>query len=283
MFRLSYKSVDGHLCRPTNARVGPAHGRHIETEEEDYFNADDDEDNDFVPTISSQRARGQAPASPMKALKRKRQAAALSNIMKVFRSPNLTPMRTSSLDLLADYNEDEDDLGETGIADDDLHSPLRSLLPSSQSKTLSKSTMSTKLSMPAGPRLTRRPTSPSSPPVRSSPDDDEDNLLESLVRSKHPRSSPTGTSSNLGMAPVRLNEKRRRDDDDDGLERLSRAKKPDLGFEKDEAKTSGRTGSTKIGDDPPKKIKLKFGAASLTMASSPVPSEPGAAKDGDTG
>jgi protein phosphatase 4 regulatory subunit 3 len=273
------------LRRRTDARIWPGQGPRIETEEEDYFNADDDEDDEFVPAISSQWARGQAPASPMRTLKRKRRSATMSNIMKVLRPPNLMQMRKSSLDILVDYNEEGDDLSDSGVVEDDPLSSLRSLLPSALSKNPSKTSLPSSLSIPASPRSTHRPPTPPVRPLTN--DDDEDNLLESLVRSKPHRSSSAGMSSKLTMGPIRLSEKRRREDeDDDGLlERLSRAKRSDFGFEKDGSMTGGRTGSTKMGDDPPKKIKLKFGNTSLGMASSPstpAPSEPGA-KDGDTG
>ena len=127
------------------------------------------------------------------------------------------------------------------------------------------------------------------PPRRPSLDDDEDNLLEALVRSKDSRSLlsiATPKTPDLGLGPRRPSEKRQREEDDDELlERLaSKAKRPDLRAEKVLALSGGR--GSKPGDDPPKKIKLKFGLTSLGAASaSPpavTPSETGA-KDGDTG
>ena len=90
----------------------------------------------------------------------------------------------------------------------------------------------------------------------------------------------------LGLGSMRPTGKRRRDDDDEELlERLaSKAKRADLGVEKVLIGTGGRAGS-KPGDDPPKKIKLKFGLTSLgARPTSPslAPTETGA-KDGDTG
>jgi protein phosphatase-4 regulatory subunit 3 len=83
---------------------------------------------------------------------------------------------------------------------------------------------------------------------------------------------------------MRPSGKRRRDEEEDGLlERLSKTKKVDFGEQKGGPGRIG--GTTKRGDDPPKKMKLKFGAASLAVVSpspSTVPSDPGA-KDGDTG
>jgi protein phosphatase-4 regulatory subunit 3 len=260
--------------------VWPGQARHIEAEEEKYFNADDDEDDEFVPAISSQGARGQAPPSSVNR-KRKRRAAPLS-IMKALRSS--PPTRGPSL---VDYNDDDDDVRESGVADDDSILSLRSLSPSS-AKASSRTPLMPSVSITSHPKLVHRHASASPPPrpsssSSSSTDDDEDNLLESLVRSKPSRPS-LAMSSKFGMGVSRASEKRRRDQEDEGLlEHLIKSKKPDLGFDKSRVGTSGRVGSAKSGDDPPKKIKLKFGATSFSLASSsPAPSEPGA-KDGDTG
>jgi protein phosphatase-4 regulatory subunit 3 len=89
------------------------------------------------------------------------------------------------------------------------------------------------------------------------------------------------------IGPIRPGEKRRRDDDDDDDElmvRLSKVKRPDVGMQKEKAGFGG-VGRTKNGDDLPKKIKVKFGTGSLTVASSPSTpaSSKTSAKDGDTG
>ncbi|KAI0050231.1 DUF625-domain-containing protein [Auriscalpium vulgare] len=98
-------------------------------------------------------------------------------------------------------------------------------------------------------------------------EDEDDRALEALV------AKPAAA-----FAPLRP-EKRRRDDDDDEmtLERLvTKAKRPSIG---------GGAGAAKLGDDGPKKIKLKFGAAGMAVAAAaaaPPRSEPGT-KDADTG
>jgi protein phosphatase-4 regulatory subunit 3 len=242
----------------------------LEAEEEDYFNADDDED--FIPSIAAPLfPRGQSPSPPLHSLKRKRRTGL--NISSGLR-PALTPPRTPPMGSLVDY-EDEDlvsiDDG-TGSSGNDLSLPKRSLSPNVLSS----------------PRLSNRQVSPSIPPQRPFLDDDEDNLLEALVRPKGRRPSPsivTPKVPNLGLGPMRPTGKRRRDDDDDELlERLSsKAKRPDLGAEKVLVGTGGRAGS-KPGDDPPKKIKLKFGLTSLGVAPTlPSLSSETGAKDGDTG
>ncbi|KAJ8472983.1 hypothetical protein ONZ45_g16467 [Pleurotus djamor] len=70
---------------------------------------------------------------------------------------------------------------------------------------------------------------------------------------------------------MRPSEKRRRDDeDDDGLPgRLSKMKTQD---QAKDAPSLASTGRTKPGDDPPKKIKLKFGLGSVAVVQSPSPS-----------
>lgn len=144
---------------------------------------------------------------------------------------------------------------------------------------------------PASPKLSHRQvpvaSSTGPPPKRTTNgDDDDDNLLEALARSKSRPQSP-GPGMMASMESLRPSEKRRRGDDDEDDElmaRLRKLKKPDLEAQK-ERFGFGSIGRPKNGDDPPKKIKVKFGATSLVVASShstPVASETGA-KDGDRG
>lgn len=247
----------------------------LEVEEEDYFNADDDDDDFVTPIATPLFPRGQAPSPPLNLLKRKRRTGI--NIATGFR-PTLTPPRTPPIGSLVDYHDDDDDLGDmhdiTTAPGHDLSLPKRSPSPN----------------LLSSPRLQNRRVSPSMPSQRSSEDDDEDNLLEALVRPKDHSPSPsivTPKVPDLGLGLMRPTGKRRRDDDDDELmERLAnKTKRPDLGAEKVLVGTAGRAGS-KPGDDPPKKIKLKFGLTSLgaapTSPASAPPSKP-SAKDGDTG
>jgi len=244
-----------------------------EVEEEDYFNADDDDD--LIPSIAAPLiSRGQAPSPPLNLLKRKRRTGL--SISSGFR-PTLTPPRTPPIGSLVDYEDEDEDLGSLAFTGDmtpghDLSLPKRSPSPNVLSS----------------PRLTNRQVSHSiPPPQRPSPDDDDDdNLLEALVRPKDRSPSPsivTPKVPDLGLGPMRPTGKRRREDDDNELlERLaSKAKRPDLGAEKVLIGTGGRAGS-KPGDDPPKKIKLKFGLTSLGAAPT-LPSSEAGAKDGDTG
>lgn len=234
----------------------------IEAEEEDYFNADDD---DEISPVTPLFPRGQAPSPPMNSLKRKRRTGL--NISTGFR-PTITPPRTPPIGSLVDYEDEEDD---------------------QSGQVMLGANASASLDPLSSPRLSNRQITPPIPPRRPSPDEEEDDLLESLVRSKGSSPLPTivtPTTPDISMGGMKPGEKRRREDDDDELlERLaSKAKRPDLGTKVFAA--SGRAGS-KPGDDPPKKIKLKFGLTSLgaTPSSSPssmTPSEVGV-KDGDTG
>jgi protein phosphatase-4 regulatory subunit 3 len=185
------------------------------------------------------------------------------------------PLRTPILGSLVDYDDEEDTNQD--------ESSSKSVPPqSSSSQPLSPETP------PPSPKLAHRqvPTIPSSgpPPIRNPKDEDEeDNLLEALVRPRARSQSPSPPV--MTMVPLKPLEKRRRNDDDDDelLDRLRKSKKPVLGSLKQGAVVAGRT---KNGDDPPRKIKVKFGAASL-MVASPTSSLTTTTdidvKDGDTG
>ncbi|KAJ6515393.1 component of IIS longevity pathway SMK-1-domain-containing protein [Mycena sanguinolenta] len=243
----------------------PGQGRTLDAEEEDYFNADDDED--YIPPISQQQwvrslVGGGARGSPMPStLKRKRRVGAIGSALAALQ-PNISIRKPSpSLgQLMMDYGDDEDDLlGASATA------------PSSSDAASSSN-------------------GPLSPPPKRAPDeDDEDNMLEALVRGKTPAARPSTPTPGA----VRSGEKRRRsdgddDEDDEMLERLTKAKKPDLGTQKGAGGAGGMvTRSAKLGDDPPlKKLKMKFGLGSSVLGSSPsTPSSDSknGAKDGDTG
>ncbi len=117
-----------------------------------------------------------------------------------------------------------------------------------------------------------------SPPKRVSKEveDEEDAVLESLVRGRTPSPSPSPRPEpTLSPPPARLGEKRRRgdgdDDDDELLSRLTRQKKQQLTAlaSKQQHQQQQKTGVAvdsvsagtrqKNGDDPPKKIKVKIG------------------------
>ncbi|KAJ7639366.1 component of IIS longevity pathway SMK-1-domain-containing protein [Roridomyces roridus] len=239
--------------KPPDSRW-PGQGRAQDAEEEDYFNADDDND-DYIPPISQQQWVRSLPGagrggSPLPSLKRKRRVSAMGAALGAFQ-PNLTPPRSPSPSLgqLMDYGDDDEDLGA-------IDAELRLATTAQESSD-----------------------PPPLPLKRAADDDDEDNMLEALVRGKTPSSRPPTPG------PPRAGDKRRRsegeeEEDDEMLERLTKAKKPDLGAQKGGAAAVVK--ATKLGDDPPlKKLKLKFGLGSAVLASS-TDSKNGA-KDGDTG
>jgi len=235
--------------------------RRVDVDEESYFNGDDDDDDDDGATPGPHPA----PTSPLPTLispplsrfqfgqKRRRQ-----------RAPGI-PLRT-------------------GLAGVTPRAPA-----------------------PATPiHLPRTP--PISALVEYGEDDDqssdpEDALLESLV-SKTPASAvaaagtPISTTSTLsspispnaaaaaagigggsgGFLPLRPEKRRRAEEDEDemGLERLVAGK----------SKRPTKTGTTGGGEEAPKRIRLRFGTASLAAASPTPPTAArsgSGAKDGDTG
>lgn len=267
------------LERTPDGRQWPSQARLIELEEEDYFNGDDDDDDSYVPAIASQWVQTQT--SSLANQKRKRRAAVTSDT-RGYRPPNLAALRVPSIAGLVDYGDDDDDdtdLGPLGTINEE---PPDSSVSSPASKKDSLPGSPTVIRIPSSPKPIHRqvPSPAATPPRRAADDDEEDNILEALVRGKSGPPSPA--PSVLSFPPlggIRPGEKRRREEEDDGLlERLSRPKKQDLG--------PGKEGlvkpKTNAPDEPPKRIKLKFGVAGLGVAPATLPSETGA-KDGDIG
>lgn len=287
--------------QPVKSLRDPRHmGRNIDVEEEDYFNAEDEESDNHTPLISPQvgsrdlydenppfispHLRGRSSPPAHTALKRKRRGAMVG---KGFRPQTLALPRTPPLKSLVEYrDEDEEDIGPP--------SPKVPSVPISKAATTASqrsSPLSPAADIPPSPRISHRQISSRPPPLpRRSSLDDEDNLLESLLRSKSiapsPSNAPPKASSKLSMPSIRLGDKRRREDDDDEqLDILvNKSKRPDLGSRKEPEPSSGRTNAVKSGEDPPKKFKLTLRSivTAVTQPSTPVPSEP-SAKDGDTG
>ena len=272
-----------HVRSHDRAWSGP--GRLLDLAEEDYFNAEDEDDN-VIPSISQQSWLKDSPLSSNNTGMKRKRRPGISSAPKGYRPP----LKTPQLGALVDYGEDDDELNTTTDADN--------LPQSSGSRSVSPDTKtSAQIKRPPSPAST--PTPPSSvqlsgpPPKRVVKDEnDEDNILEALVR--NPRSRPQSPLPGLG--PMRPAEKRRRveDDDDELFARLSKApKKSDLGNQKESA--TSIPGRAKNGDDPPgKKIKVRLGTVGLAVATAPVPeptiapgtcspSSEGGTKDGDTG
>ncbi|KAG6334864.1 hypothetical protein ID866_4224 [Astraeus odoratus] len=261
-------------------------GRTIDAEEEDYFNADDDDSDQPPPFISSPNLAGRS-ASVLSALKRRRRGALVASAKAAYRTQSLVIPRTPPLPALVDYGDEDDDV-EPSISDTRTGSPQESITVSPRDSPLSPG-----VDIPPSPRMSHRQiTRPSNIPRRRSLEED-DSILESLVRPK--TQTPSSPAADGTLVPkttlplVRLSEKRRRDEDEEEelLERLaSKPKRVDLGAQKDDDGVSGRVKvSTKQTDEPPKRMKVMFRPLSLATSQQPsslVPSETGA-KDGDRG
>jgi protein phosphatase-4 regulatory subunit 3 len=236
-----------HCFNRPNGRGWSSHDRAVDLAEEDYFNADDDED-ELLSTISQQWLRGSGSTSPLSAnntgMKRKR-CIGMGTQTKC-----RPPLRTPRLSALVDYEEDEEEYPSS----DQAVPPIQAI-PKSIPDPVSQPSPTPSINITT-------PTPSLSPGPLQKHDDDD--LSEALARPRIRLEAPA--SINL-MHP---SEKRRRtdDDDDDGLlERLAKSsKKPDPNNQKEAS-----TIRPKNGDDPPvaKKIKVKFGAVGLAVATSP--------------
>lgn len=316
-----------YLCRSTPNGVRRwGQGRLLEVEEEDYFNADDDED-EILPVLGSPslpRTTG-SPGPAANPPRRKRSRGSGIPIR-----PSRPPLssRTPPLGSLVDY-EDNDDLG--GISPIEEPStmtgpptsassgaPTRSaggLIPNLASFFSVSPVPSQQQQDPqTTPRFPHRPislstkiTSPISTPTVPSipgptPEDETDNVLDSLVFGTGPPSPSIAQSRpfELGVGIAGGMKRRREDEDEEMMERLvNKSKRPTV-FSKEKKLSHnegpGRIASTlgcKGSEDSrgggvltgivggAKKIKLKLTSSSTSNISS-SPSSTGA-KDGDGG
>jgi protein phosphatase 4 regulatory subunit 3 len=240
--------------------------RRIDLDEESYFNADDDEDEEegvapgphpaptpALPTLlSSSLARFQLNQ------KRRRQRVpgiplrtGLVNATQRAPAP-ATPIhlpRTPPIGSLVDYGDD----------DEQSSDPEDAIL---ESLVLSKQAPDAGASATAG-------TIPSTA-ATITPTTTTTTTMATI--------SGTGATGTGGFVPLRAEKRRRAEDDED-----------EMGFERlvsNKSKRPAKMGATGAGEEGPKRIRLRFGAASLAAASSTLPaaarSEPGV-KDGDTG
>lgn len=264
-----------HCFNRPDGRGWSSHSRALDLAEEDYFNADDDEE-ELLPTISQQWFRGTGATSPLLAnntgMKRKRRIG-MSSQTKGYRPL----LKTPRLSALVDYDEDEEECS----SNDQPTPSIQGTSPKSIPADDTPSSVPTHPNRSPGPQPSPTPTtnittptpslSSGPPPKRSPKAEDDDNLLEALARPRA-RSQASSPTPGISIGLMRPSEKRRRaDDDDDGddelLERLSKSssKKSDPNNQKE-----AFTIRPKNGDDPPaaKKIKVKFGAVGLAVASS---------------
>ncbi|KZT29424.1 DUF625-domain-containing protein [Neolentinus lepideus HHB14362 ss-1] len=248
-------------------------GRLLEAEEENYFNTDDEEEESTLLTSPFPRAQSTPPSG---GVKRKRLRGGPT--MRPARPPNTTPTRSPTpLGSLLDY--DDDDESTSGL----MEASTSQLGPASSLTSLSISRPMPEDDVPPSPTLSHRQI-----PARvfkpMEEEDETDRQLEALVSRGTSPGPPLLSFMTEPLTPKR----RREDEEDDGLlERLANkgAKRPNMGSVQKEEELSGRATTPKSAEDGPRKIKLKFGATGMAVASaslSPAPSE-ASAKDGDTG
>jgi protein phosphatase-4 regulatory subunit 3 len=268
-------------CRPLDNRGWPSQSRVLDSEEENYFNADDDDDG-FVPAISQAWSRGSGASSPMPTLKRKRRAPVIGPPPKGLRLQS----NPQALSRLSDYgDEDEEDESNPNWKSTQSHG-LFSAASSQEPLSPELTPSSVALSELSPGMKTINNNDGSSYLGRKTPPADEPSSLQqgaTAESSKSADGSGKRPSSQIDMAPntsrPQLRPKRQRvddDDDDELMARLTKSKRPDLGAQKAGGVMKLRP---KPGEDPaPKKFKLKIGKA---LAATP-PSE-ASAKDGDRG
>ncbi|KAF9450958.1 DUF625-domain-containing protein, partial [Macrolepiota fuliginosa MF-IS2] len=268
--------------KPLDTRPRPGHNRFLEAEEEDYFNADDDEDDVILPSISQQaRTHATAPTpagilSPGKilnanpninSLKRKRRGG-------VGGRGHRPPLKAPTLRPLVDYGEDEDE------------ESADSKQTQQDGATTGGTGSSPKLAPSPIPNTAGLAGGPPRRVPKEEEEDLEDTMLEALVRGRIPTPGPRPESPvpRLSPPPMRLGEKRRRtngddDDDDELLSRLTRSKKQQISGSIPQQQqlqikmgpmavdSMGVGSRQKNGDDPPKKIKVKIGGLGSALAS----------------
>ena len=268
-----------HCFNRLNGRGWSSHGRALDLAEEDYFNADDDEE-ELLPTISQQWLRGSGTTSPLSAnntgMKRKRRIG-MGTQTKGCRPP----LRAPRLSALVDYEEDDEEYPSNDQAVPSIQEAIPK--PISDPNRLPGSQPS------PTPSINITTPTPSLLPGPLQKYDDDDDLSEALARPRIRPQAPAPTSSSMRL--MRPSEKRRRtedDDDDELLERLAKSsKKADPNNQKEVF-----TIRSKNGDDPPvaKKIKVKFGAVGIAVATSlatsvdkAAPSSEASPKNGEIG
>jgi protein phosphatase-4 regulatory subunit 3 len=251
----------------------PLEMRRIDIDEESYFNGDDDDDDEGVapgphpaptptlPLIPPPLSRFQTPA------RRKRQHSpsiplrtGLAGITQRVAPAPTTPIhlpRTPPISALVEYGDEDEQTS-------DPEESFVSSKPSSGAGTVST---------PPPPPLPPPPSPPPPPPPPTTTP-----LSTPPTTTTATTTAGTGPGVGGGFVPLRAEKRRRAEEEEDemGLERLIGSK----------TKRSAKTGATGAGEEGPKRIRLRFGAASLAAASSTLPTaarpESGA-KDGDTG
>ncbi|EKM79939.1 hypothetical protein AGABI1DRAFT_72653 [Agaricus bisporus var. burnettii JB137-S8] len=263
------------IRRPTDTRPRPDQTRSLEAEEESYFNADDDEDDGVLPSIS-QQARASAMGSlipvPSSALSPGKLLSANSSInpLKRKRRGDITargrrpPLRSPAMKFLADYGEDEEEGSEAKQEGSDGH----------DSKAVDSNSTLAPSPIPMTGGLAGGPPGR---PVKN--EDDEDSTFDTILRGRTTTPGPRPQSPASTLTPPVRGGKRRRvigeeDDDDEMLSRLTKPKKPQFVFAPiQQNKTTsvdsvgGPGNQQKNGETPPRKIKVKLGGFGSTLVS----------------
>lgn len=195
-------------------RQYPRQSRVPDAEEEDYFNTDDDDD--FVPSISQQWSRGTSSPMPLNPLKRKRRMG-IAPLPK-----GLRPQKASTSIPLVDYADEDEEKSEDAKSSSQTTSwvpvPLSKTEPSLEASSTREIPMTEDIAAlledyddlqseeddwpPTQPqsggeaasrrafKISKQTPSPSLPPARlkrqRNDEDDEDELLERLTKSKRP-------------------------------------------------------------------------------------------------
>jgi protein phosphatase 4 regulatory subunit 3 len=251
--------------------------RRVDLDEESYFNADDDEDDEdgvapgphpvptpALPTLlppslarfqfNPKRRRQRMPGIPLR--------TGLAGATQRVPAP-ATPIhlpRTPPIGSLVDYGDDDE---QSSDPDDALLESLVSSKPTSSAGAGTSISPMTASTAAATAAITITTTTSATTPTTAT--------TATTI-------SGPGATGGAGFVPLRAEKRRRAEDDED-----------EMGFERlvgNKTKRPAKKGAAGTGEEGPKRIRLRFGAASLAAASSTLPtaarSEPGV-KDGDTG
>jgi protein phosphatase-4 regulatory subunit 3 len=243
--------------------------RRVDVDEESYFNGDDEDDEDEgapptphpapnpLPSVLSpplsrfqfgqKRRRQRTPGIPLR--------TGLGGVTQRAPAP-ATPIhlpRTPPISALVEYGDDDEQ------SSDPENALLESLVSSKPPAS----------AVPATGTAVSTTATPSSSISTAS-----------TTSSIAPTTGGTGTGAGGGggFVPLRAEKRRRAEEEEEemGLERLVGGK----------SKRPTKTGTTGGGEEGPKRIRLRFGAASLAAASSTLPTAArsgSGVKDGDTG
>ncbi|PFH49248.1 hypothetical protein AMATHDRAFT_148063 [Amanita thiersii Skay4041] len=293
-------------------RPWPSAARLPDQEEESYFNGDDDDDDELLlPSISLQQRQSQRNATFVSnALKRKRRTTmGVAVATKGYRPPLRTPTLPSLVDYGEDENEDEPSLGidpsSSSIGHPQLSSRSQSPAPTLPISTSPSDGSPSSSKLMHGQVHSPTPSPSPPPPLRrpTSEDEEDDNLLEALARTRsRPQTPGPGMMASV-MGPMRSSEKRRRgtgddDDDDELLERLSKSsKKLGVGMQKEsspgqqqqqgrpagsplrDSSPTGTTSTAAITTTQPQQEAMAVSPTTMTISASPVAGvKPGAGR-----